>query len=96
MKKKHLRTLCKFIRSKGDNIAFVLQTPGELFVEYQLAALAMRPDEMVYLAACGGSGAVYVGTKNAYAQQGGYETNYSRVGPEMEDVLINAFRELLE
>lgn len=70
--------------------------PGELFVEYQLAAQKMRPDKFVCMAACGEYGTGYIGTKIAY-QQGGYETGYvSRVAPEVEHVLLRAMRELLD
>jgi len=76
--------------------ACVLHMPGELFVEYQLAAQTMRPGEMVCMAAYGDDGMSYIGTKEAYAQ-GGYECSpgRARVGPEAEEVLMNAVRELL-
>jgi hypothetical protein len=77
----------------GD--ARVLHLPGELFVEYQLAAQAIRPDDFVATAAYGDYGPGYIGTKIAYTQ-GGYETSYvSRVAPEVEDVLMPAIRELV-
>jgi hypothetical protein len=61
--------------------------PGELFVEYQLAAQAMRPHSFVAMAAYGEYGPEYIGTKIAYSQ-GGYETsNVSHTAPEVEDVL---------
>ncbi len=69
--------------------------PGELFVEYQLAAQGMRPDHPVCMAAYGDYGPGYIGTEIAYAQ-GGYETSpVARVGPDVEDVLMTALRELL-
>jgi len=74
----------------------VLHMPGELFVEYQLAAQKMRPDKFVCMAAYGEYGTGYIGTKIAY-EQGGYETGHvSRVAPEVEDVLMWAMRDLLE
>ena len=73
----------------------MLQIPGELFVEYQLAAQKMRPDNFVCMAAYGEYGTGYIGTKIAY-EQGGYETGHvSRVAPEVEDVLMSAMRNLL-
>jgi hypothetical protein len=70
--------------------------PGELFVEYQLAAQALRPDDFVALAAYGDYGPGYIGVKSAYSQ-GGYETGpVSRVAPEVEEVLTSAMRELLK
>jgi hypothetical protein len=48
-----------------------LHLPGELFVEYQLAAKARRPDLFVALAAYGDFSPGYIGTAIAY-EQGGY------------------------
>jgi hypothetical protein len=76
--------------------AYVVHMPGELFVEYQLAANKMRPDNTVCMAAYGDYGPGYIGTTIAYSQ-GGYETGpVSRVGPNVEPVLMTAMRELLE
>lgn len=76
--------------------AYVLHMPGELFVEYQLAAQKMRPDSPVMMAAYGDYGMGYIGTAIAYTQ-GGYETGpVSRVAPEVEGVLMKAMRELLK
>jgi hypothetical protein len=74
----------------------VLHFPGELFVEYQLAAKAMRPDLDIAMAAYGDYGPGYIGTEVAYGQ-GGYETSQraSRVDKSSESVLMNALRELL-
>jgi hypothetical protein len=76
--------------------ARILHLPGELFVEYQLAAKAMRPDLFVALAAYGDYAPWYIGTEVAY-QQGGYETgaDASNVAPEVETVLMAAIRKLL-
>lgn len=75
----------------------VLQMPGELFVEYQLAAKKMRPDLHVMMAAYGQYGPGYIGTAAAYPQ-GGYEVGptSSSVAPEVESVLTNAMKTLLE
>lgn len=76
--------------------AYVLHMPGELFVEYQLAAQKMRSESPVLMAAYGDYGMGYIGTAIAYTQ-GGYETGpVSRVAPESEDVLMKALRELLK
>jgi hypothetical protein len=76
--------------------ARILHLPGELFVEYQLAAKAMRPDLFVALAAYGDYAPWYIGTEIAY-KQGGYETgpDASNVAPETEAVLMAAMRKLL-
>jgi hypothetical protein len=77
--------------------ARVLHLPGELLVEYQLAAKAMRPDLHVMLAAYGDYGPGYIGLTAAYAE-GGYETSEkaSNVAPQVEAVLMGAMRQLLD
>ncbi len=74
----------------------MLHLPGELFVEYQLAAKAMRPDLHVMMAAYGNYGPGYIGTAAAYPE-GGYETGAtsSNVAPEVEKVLMDAMQSLL-
>lgn len=75
---------------------YVVNMPGELFVEYQLAAEQMRPDSTVCMAAYGDYGPGYIGTRVAYGQ-GGYETSprASRVAPDVESVLMDALKKLL-
>jgi hypothetical protein len=75
--------------------ASILHMPGELSVEYQLAAQKMRPDEFVCMAAYGDYGAGYICMAAHYAQ-GGYEPTASRVGPAVERVLFAAMQELLK
>jgi hypothetical protein len=79
----------------GD--ARILHMPGELFVEYQLAAAEMRPDLFVAMAAYGEYGPGYIGTAVSYGQ-GGYETSQraSRVGPGSEQILTDAMQQLLK
>ena len=74
--------------------AGILFTPGELCVEYQLAAKAFRPDLAVSMAAYGDYGPFYICAKEAYSQ-GGYEVNESPVTEDSEEILMNAFRKLL-
>jgi len=74
--------------------ARILHMPGELFVEYQLAAKAMRPELFVAVAAYGDDGPHYIPTAVAFPR-GGYEVGASRVTPEAEDILMVAMRELL-
>jgi hypothetical protein len=77
--------------------ARLLHLPGELFVEYQLAAKAARPDRFVAVAAYGDYGPGYIGTAVAYTQ-GGYEASpaASNVAPEVEPVLLGAMSTLLQ
>jgi hypothetical protein len=76
---------------------YVLHMPGELFVEYQLAAQTMRPDATVCMAAYGDCGAGYIGTEIAYSQ-GGYETqpSSSNTAPQVERVLMDGMQALLK
>ena len=74
--------------------ARVLFMPGELSVEYQLAAKAYRPDLAVSMAAYGEYGPSYICTKEAYSR-GGYEVNSSPVTAESEEILMNVCRKLL-
>jgi hypothetical protein len=75
----------------------VLHMPGELFVEYQIAAKKMRPELHVAMAAYGDCGPGYIGTARAY-EEGGYETSAdaSDVAPKVEGVLTNGIQKLLE
>ena len=77
--------------------ARILHMPGELFVEYQLAAKAERKDLFVAMAAYGDYGPYYIGTTVAYTE-GGYETEprSSNVAPEVEPILMSAVRKLLK
>ncbi|HTM54613.1 MAG TPA: hypothetical protein VL175_11325 [Pirellulales bacterium] len=75
---------------------YVVHMPGELFVEYQLTAAKLRPNNTVCMAAYGDYGAGYIGTEIAYSQ-GGYETSYvSRVAPTVEHVLMEGLQTLLK
>lgn len=78
-----------------DDIS-ILNLPGELFIEYQLAAQKLKPEEKICVAAYGEYGPGYIGTKKAYSQ-GGYETSEraSRVSEDAEEVLLQAIREVL-
>jgi hypothetical protein len=76
--------------------ARILHLPGELFVEYQLAAQQLRPDLFVATAAYGDYAPGYIGTEVAYSQ-GGYETGpkASLVAPSVEYILMDAIKRLL-
>jgi hypothetical protein len=75
----------------------LLFMPGELFVEYQVAAQAMVPDSTVMLAAYGDYGTAYIGTRAAYGQ-GGYEVSQraTNVSHDVEAALVTAMRSLLD
>lgn len=76
--------------------ARLLYLPGELFIEYQLAAKAARPDLFIAMAAYGNMGMEYIGTAKSYSQ-GGYEVSegHTGVGPEAENILMNAIKNVL-
>lgn len=76
------------------NNARILFMPGELFVEYQLAAKKMRPDLFVAMAAYGDLGPGYIPTALAFTQ-GGYEETVSNVTPEVENILLNSISKSL-
>ena len=75
--------------------AYILHLPGEPFVQYQLAAQKMMPENMVCMAAYGDYAPGYICTERAYSE-GGYETGReSRVSPAVEGVLMAGIRDLL-
>lgn len=75
--------------------ARILFLPGEPFIEYQLAAKAMRPDLFVTVAAYGDYAPGYICTAIAY-KEGGYESGpASGVTYEAESVLLGAIHKLL-
>jgi hypothetical protein len=78
------------------NDAALVNLPGELFIEYQLAIEQMRGKKFTACAAYGDYGAGYIGTEIAYTQ-GGYETSrVSRVAPRVEPLLLEALQRLLK
>lgn len=100
---KHLAWLRRAQAGVKTNIACLslgpvnmLFMPGELFVEYQLAAASFAPKQFVAMAAYGEYGPGYVCTKIAYSQ-GGYESSdrASRVSPAVEEVLMTTMKKLL-
>ena len=73
----------------------LLFMPGELFVEYQLAAKRMAPGKFVAMAAYGDYGPFYIGTREEY-ERGGYEIKSSPVTAEVEDYLMGKISDLLD
>lgn len=78
------------------NNARILFMDGELFIEYQLAAKAARPDLFVAMAAYGDLGAGYIGTAASY-ERGGYEVGHfiSGVDGRAEEIILKAVGYLL-
>jgi len=79
-----------------DNV-WLLNIPGEAFIEFQLAAQEMKPGEHVCTAAYEEYGPGYICTEIAYSQ-GGYESSEraSLVSPEVEQVLLSSISEVLK
>jgi hypothetical protein len=75
--------------------AVILHLPGEAFVEYQLFAQSLRPNDFVAVAAYGDCGTGYICTDKAFAE-GGYEPTASFVGPPTEELLKASIRDVLK
>ena len=88
MEGKGIETACLSIDK-----ARVLFMPGELFVEYQLAAKKMAPENFVTMAAYGDYGPFYIGTEKAY-EEGGYEINSSPVTADSEKIILDNIKNL--
>lgn len=74
---------------------FVLHLPGEPFIEYQLAAQKMRPEESVFVAGYGDDGPGYLPTAAAYLE-GGYEPTVALSSPETEATLLKGMAKLMK
>jgi hypothetical protein len=75
--------------------ALVLHLPGEPFIQYQLAAQALRKDAFVCVAGYGDDGPGYVPPAKAYFE-GGYEMTVALSGPGSEAILQQALAKLLK
>lgn len=74
---------------------FVLHLPGEPFIEFQLAAQKMRPNESVLVAGYGDDGPGYLPTAAAYLE-GGYEPTVALSSPETEATILKAMAKLMK
>jgi hypothetical protein len=74
--------------------ATLLHLPGEVFVEYQLYAQSLHPEQFLSVAAYGELGTGYICTDKAYTE-GGYEPTASFVAPPLEETLKASIREIL-
>jgi hypothetical protein len=75
--------------------ATILHLPGEAFVEYQLFAEGLLPNDFVAVASYGEGGTGYICTDKAFAE-GGYEPTQSFVGPPTEALLKATIRQVLK
>jgi hypothetical protein len=74
--------------------AYIVNLPGETFIEYQLAAQAERPDAFVAVAGYGDQGTGYITLERSFAE-GGYEPIDSFVSGKSEAILREAIRRVL-
>ena len=72
----------------------LLHLPAEPFVEFQLAAQAIRPERQVAVAAYGDGGPWYIPTREEFPA-GGYEVEHAFCAPDCADLLDAAIRRLL-
>lgn len=73
--------------------ALVVHLPGEPFIEYQLYAQKLRPNDFVCVAGYGDGGPGYLPTQEAYLQ-GGYEPTVALSAPEGEKILHAAMAKI--
>jgi hypothetical protein len=76
------------------NAITALHLPAEPFIEFQLAAQAMRAGQPVAVAAYGDAGPWYIPTKTEFPA-GGYEVEHAFLAPGTDDQIRDALRALL-
>ena len=74
--------------------ARVLHLPGEPFIEYQLKAQELRPEEFVCVAGYGDDGPGYIPTNRAFLE-GGYEPTVALAAPS-EELMIKTIAKLIK
>ncbi|MFN0198901.1 MAG: hypothetical protein ACKVT0_19305 [Planctomycetaceae bacterium] len=74
--------------------AVMLHLPAESFIEYQLRAQSLKPDNFVTTAAYGDGGPWYIPVKEAFPQ-GGYEVSVCLCEPNIDDQLTDAMKDVL-
>jgi len=72
----------------------LIHLPAESFVQFQLAAQRIAPDQFVAVAGYGECAMWYIGEDRIYTDRGGFEQSWAFAGPS-EVLLNNAIRELL-
>lgn len=91
---RHARGEALLLSSLLLNDIAVLHLPGEVFVDYQLRAQAMRAGRPVAVAAYGDDAPWYVPTRGEYPA-GGYEVDCAFCGPEIDEMMTAAMGKLL-
>lgn len=72
----------------------LLHLPAEPFIEYQLRAQRLQPDDFVCTAGYGDSGPWYLPVKEEYPH-GGYEVSVALGAPEVDDLLTAGISQVL-
>jgi hypothetical protein len=75
--------------------ALIVLLPGEAYVEYQLLAQSLRPDDLVLAIAYGESGTGYIPTRAQIAEDDENLGDWYWVSPSAEMVLVEGLRGLL-
>jgi len=76
-------------------VAQLLLLPGEMYVEYQLAAQQMRPDSFVMVAGFGESATGYFPIERAWEEKDQNLTDWCWVAPGSEQPMLDAIRRVL-
>jgi hypothetical protein len=79
------------LRIGGVNL---LHLPAEMFVEYQLRAQKIQPDQFVCTAAYGDGGPWYIPVKEEYPC-GGYEVGAALCHPDVDAVMTQGMKQIL-
>jgi hypothetical protein len=72
----------------------LLHLPAECFVEYQLRAQRLQPDDFVATAAYGDGGPWYIPVKEEYSC-GGYEVSVAFCESDVDDILTDGMKRIL-
>ena len=76
-------------------VAQLLLLPGEMYVEYQLAAQQMRPDSFVLVAGYGEAATGYFPIERAWAEHDQNLADWCWVAPGSEQPMLDAIRRVL-
>jgi hypothetical protein len=76
-------------------MAQLLLLPGEIYVEYQLAAQRMNPAAFVFVAGYGESATGYLPTEQAWAEKDSNLSDWCWVAPGAEQPMLDAIRRVL-
>ena len=79
----------------NDGAVNLLLLPGEIYVEYQLAAQAMAPDAFVMTLGYGESAPGYLPIERAWAENDSNLSDWCWIAPGMEERMKAAIRALL-